>query len=163
MAKPTSNKAHTLDIFKVLGNLSKKDETFYKRLSTEEQKALQPLVVMRWMTGTSDPSQIYFLNEFVNPYVFSLTNHKELLVDLMTVCSSGRSQRYTWKGVSRKKGGKQPIATEIVKEYFGYSTAKAIDVLPLLEDNVILNYAEQLGAQPDELKKLKKELTDKNK
>lgn len=160
MPTPTT-KNHKLDIFEVLGHLSKNSPGFYVKLTEEEKKALQPLVVMRWMSGTSNASQVYLLNELVNPFVFSLTNHKKLLVDLLSICGPGKTQRYQWKKAGGKKAGKQSLAADVVKEYFKYSTSEAIDVLSLLDDNTIMSYAEQLGRQPDEIKKLKKELTDK--
>ena len=153
-----TEKKHKLNIFEVLGNISKKNPDYYNTLTEEEQKALMPLVVMRWLTGTNDARQIYFLNELVNPFVFSLANHKELLVDLMTTCCSGSSRRYNWKRVQSKKTTKSPTVVGVIRDHFGYSTIDAVDALPLLADSDIMEYAEHLGRQPDDIKKIKKEL-----
>lgn len=152
---------HKLNIFSVLGNLSKGDVGFYAKLTDDEKKSLQPLVVMRWLTGTSDARQIYFLNELVNPFVFSLTNHKELLVDLMAVSSSKQFKKYTWEKAAVRRGSKTPIAISVIQDYFNYSTKNAADALPILETASIIEYAEQLGKQPEVIKQLKKELKDR--
>ena len=76
---------HKLDIFRILNNINKKID-FYDTLTTEEQKSIQPLVLMKWLSGTSSMRQIAFLNEIVNPYIFTLSNHKKLLIWMLTIC-----------------------------------------------------------------------------
>lgn len=154
----SSQTKHKLDIFKVLGRISNKDREFYRNLSEEEQKALAPLVVMRWLSGTRSAQQIYFLNELVNPFVFSMAKHKELLVDLMTVCGLGRSQKYFWNKARSKRTSTTPTTVGVIRDFFGYSSIEAMEALPLLDDETILEYAEQLGRQPDDIKLIKKEL-----
>lgn len=154
----TSQKKHKLDIFRVLGRISNKDTEFYKSLTEEEQKALAPLVVMRWLSGTRSAQQIYFLNELVNPFVFSMAKHKELLVDLMTVCAPGRTQRYYWNKAKGKRTSSTPTVVDVIRDYYGYSTTEAMEALPLLTDEDVLWYADELGRQPDEVKLIKKEL-----
>jgi hypothetical protein len=154
----SSPKKYKLNIFDVLGKLSVGNAAFYDKLTDEEEKALQPLVVMRWLTGADDARQIYFLNELVNPLVFPLTNHKKLLVQLMSICTSGRSKRYKWTKVKPKKSSKSNNCVNVVRDYFGYSTRHAIDALPLLDDDAILQYADELGRQQDEIRAIKKEL-----
>lgn len=153
-----TQKKHKFDIFKVLGKISSKNSNFYGEFSEEEQKALQPLVVMRWLTGTRSGMQIYFLNELVNPFVFSMGKHKQLLVNLMTICAPGQPQKYYWNKAKSKKSSSTPMVVDVVREYFDYGTLEAIEALPLLTDENILWYAEELGRQPDELKTIKKEL-----
>lgn len=153
-----SDKKHKLDIFRVLSKISTKDREFYQSLTEEEQKAVMPLVIMRWMTGTKDARQIFFLNELVNPFVFSMAKHKELLIHLMSISSSGRSQRYHWNKANTKKSTGATKSVSVVCDYYGYSTREAIDALPLLSDEDVLQFAEELGRQPDDIKAIKKEL-----
>lgn len=153
----STQKKHKLDLFAILGKLSKNDASFYDDLSDEEQKALHPLVVMRWLTGSSDARQLIFINELVNPLVFPLANHKKLLVQLMSLCTSGQNKRYQW--IKQKpKTATLPQCVEVIKDYYGYSTKRAREALPLLDDDHILEYAEYLGRQPDDIKVIKKEL-----
>ena len=157
MAKP---KQYKLDLFKtVLPNLSRKNEKFYKSLSEEEAKDISPYILMRWMSGTNDARQVYFLNELVNPFVFNLNKqHKELLVDLITLCASGREQRYKFNKTISKKTSSTPKCVEVVKEIFSYNTIDALETLPLISNDDILSFAEQLGRQPPEITVIKKEL-----
>lgn len=152
---------HKLDIFHVLSKISTKDTTLYENLSEEEQKALHPLVVMRWMSGTKDIRQIVFLNELVNTVVFPLANHKKLLVDLLSISSSGRSQRYHWNKANSSKKHAYPVSVSVVAEYFRYSTKEASEALPNLTSDDVLDLAQSLGRQTDDIKAIKKESKDR--
>jgi len=157
-------KEYKLDLFKeVLPNISRKNEKYYKSLTEEQAKEITPLVLMRWLSGTNDARQVYFLNELVNPFVFNLGKHKELLVDLMTLCTSGKQQRYKFVKVKSKKTSKTPKTVGVIKQFFEYSTLDAIEVLPIISDDDILSFAEQLGRQPPEITAIKKELRTRRK
>lgn len=149
---------YKLDIFGLLNNINKKDVSYYSKLSEEEQKAFVPIVTMRWLSGTKNEKQIIFLNELVNPYVFSLHKHKQLLYNLMIVSASGIHQRYSWIKCKPKKTKTLPECERIVSEYFRYNIKQASDAIPLLSDDTILEIAEELGLQKEEVTKLKKEL-----
>jgi len=151
-------KQYKLDLFNFLSNVSRKNEKFYKTLSEEEIKEISPLITMRWLSGTNDARQIYFLNELVNPFVFTLSKHKELLVDLMTLCGSGHDQRYKFIKAKSKKTSKTPKVVEVIKNFFDYNTVDAMEVLPMISNDDILSFAEQLGRQPPEIAAIKKEL-----
>jgi hypothetical protein len=153
-----TQKNHKIDIFQVLNHISKKDKNFFKQLTDEEKKAFQPLIVMRWLTGTNDARQVYFINELVNPFVFSMYNHKELIYYLMTTCTRGKTQRYNWTKSSSKKSSATPSSVGVIKEYFNYSTLHAIEALPMLSNDDIMEYAEHLGRQKEDITKIKKEL-----
>ena len=161
MTKPAKKKAHKLDIFQTLTSISRKNQDYYFNLTEEEQKAFQPLVVERWLTGTRDARQVYFINELVNPFVFSLANHKSLLYKLMTVCTSGQSGRYYWNKALSKKSSSTPIAISCIKQYYDYNTLHAIEALPLLTNEQILDIAEDLGKQKEDITKLKRELKNR--
>jgi len=157
-------KEYKLDLFKeVLPNISRKNEKYYKSLTEEQTKEITPLVLMRWLSGTNDARQIFMLNELVNPFVFTLGKHKELLVDLMTISTSGKSCRYKFNKVKSKKNTTTPKTTEVVKQYFNYNTVDALEILPILSDDDILSFAEELGTQPTEITAIKKELKARRK
>lgn len=153
-----SQTKYKLNIFETLNKISKKDASYFNQLSVDEQNSLQPLVVMRWLTGTDNARQIFFLNELVNPFVFALTNHKELLVHLMTVCCSNRNGRYKWKKLVNTKTSKYPMCNKIIQQFFGYSSKDAKEAFLLLDDDTIISYAEQLGTQTIDIRAIKKEL-----
>lgn len=158
-----AQKKHKLDIFEVLNHVSKKDTTFLTRCDEEQQKAFQPLVVMRWLSGTKDARQIYFLNELVNPFVFNLQRHKQMLYNLMTTCTNGKSQRYYWNKTISKKSSGFPTTISVIREHYKYNTMQAIDVLPLLTDETIIDIADDLGRQKEDISKIKKELKKRSK
>lgn len=147
-----------LDIFKTLGQISVKNTSFYTDLSEEERKGFLPVVVTRWLSGTSSAKQIYFINELVNPFVFSLHKHPQLLYYLMTLCGPGKTQRYFWNKTASNKATTMPNAVSVVREQFGYNSRQALEAMPLLSNDDILEYAEDLGRQKDIITKLKKEL-----
>jgi hypothetical protein len=148
--------AYKLDIFDTLSKIdNKKTGNLYAKLSEDERKGFAPLIVMRWMTGTSDERQIMLLNEFVNPYVFPLAKHPELLMQLLQVSSSKMPRRYSWLGVKSKK--KKAEAWRVVSEYFDLSDREVALIKPFPSDEEVLSMADDLGWQPDEVKKLQAE------
>ncbi len=146
-----------LDIFGLLGSIDNpRSGDIYSSLSDEEKKGFAPLVVMRWMSGTSDERQIMLLNEFVNPYVFPLGKHPHLLMQSLQVASSKKSKRYGWLGV--KGGKKSTLANKVIAEYFDYSQREVNLLNPRPNTSDIMKMAEELGWQKDEITKLKKEM-----
>lgn len=152
--------AFKLDIFKLLGMIgSKNSGDIYKGLSDDEKKGFAPLVAMRWMSGTSDQRQIMALNTFANRFIFPLGKHPHLLMQLLQACSSKNGGRAQWLGI---KGGskKTQLRNEVIMEYFDYSTneLRALTVFPTNDE--IVQMAEELGWQKEEVAKLKKEMTE---
>ena len=152
--------SYKLDIFGLLGKLnSSKSGDIYAALSDEERKGFAPLVVERWMTGTSDEQQIVMINELVNPYVFSLGKHPHLLMQLLQVASSKKDgRRYYWLGV--KGGKKKNEAAKVVAEYLDMSMREVRLLNPFPDNAEILRMADELGWQKEEFKKLEKELKE---
>lgn len=151
---------HKLDVFDVLRHLDKKDTRYFEKLTEEQQKAFVPLIVMRWMSGTTNIRQIIFINELVNHLVFSLHRHKQLLYYMLTICGSGQIQRYFWNK-TKSKSSSMPKVYDVLKQYFDYNTNQVADVLPLLSNDDIIEYAEHLGRQPEEIKSIKNELKNR--
>ena len=148
--------AFKLDIFDLLGKLNNpKSGDIYSKLTEEEKKGFAPIVVMRWMSGTSDERQIMLLNEFVNPYVFALGKHPHLLMLLLQVASSKTNKRYYWLGIKSKQ--KNIESMKVVGEYFDMSDREVSTLNPFPPEAEVMQMAEELGWQKDELTKLKKE------
>lgn len=154
---------YKFDIFKILERISVKDKEFVNSLTEEDLKSLQPLVLMRWMSGTTDIRQIYFLNELANPMIFSLGRHKKLLLDILMISSSGKNKRYVWNKAKNNKKTSMPHTIEVIKKYFGYSTLQSKEALQLLKDEDIFAYAAYLGIQIPEIKAIQKELNERSK
>jgi len=151
-------KEHTLDIFKVLGELDRKNYNLWDKLTPEEQKGFSPLIAMRWMAGTTDQRQLVFLNEIVNMTVFNIGARKELLMKLLAVCSSGETKRYSWINFKVSGAKKSKRSVELISEHYGMSLKDAEDTFRLFSPEEIMFLGEAAGLQKDELKLLKKEV-----
>lgn len=147
---------HKLDIFQVLDKLNRKDREYFTSLSEDDQKQIQPFVLMRWLTGGKDVG-VVMVNEVINPYAFDLTKHKQLLWYLLTVCTEGKAARVRWiKGPSKKSTG-MTNSVKVVMEATGYSMSHAVDAAHVLHPADIIEMAEGLGWSSDEIAKVKKE------
>jgi hypothetical protein len=154
-------KKYDLDIFEVLTQLDIKNRKFYDKLNEEEQitfeKNFNPVTVMKWFTGTYNPNQIYYINEFVNSNLWSfIKDHKRLLFYLLTICAqNGKITKYYWN--AKKKSVKYSKTIECLQRYFHYSSKQARECIPLLTVNDVVEYAIELGMQSDEIKVIKSE------
>lgn len=153
-------KNYETNIFDVLSALDRKDLKFFDSLDEKQLKDISPYMLMKWLSGTNDLAQIYILNETINNYAFSLQKHKELLIDILSICTSDKTKRYKWN--KTKKSEKFESTLSVIKDYFGYSSKEAKDALNLLDDKAILAYSEMLGRQEEDLVKIKKELKQRS-
>ena len=147
-----------LDIFYLLGELDKKNYDLWNKLTEEQQKEFAPLVVMRWMAGTTDIHQLTLLNDLVNIAIFNLPEHKEFLLKLLTVCSSGKPKRYSWINYKISKKSKKKISIKLVADHYNLSISEAEDSIDLFSEDELLELAEINGFQREDIKNLKKEL-----
>lgn len=154
-------KAYALDIFQVLERINANDFGYFATLEEHEQKTLAPYVLMKWMYGSNKPKHLLRLNNRANQYIFSLGKHKQLLYMLLCAVSDGRAQRYSWAKSATVKKGSSSLSVKVVQDYYGYSSKQAAEALPLLTKDDILDMAQFLGRQSDELTKLKSELKTK--
>ena len=155
-------RTYKIDLFPLLRNISTKNIAYYDTLTEENLKEFSPFVIMRWLTGCNgadNARQICYLNEFVNPYAFVLNkDHKKLLYNLLTVCTSGRDCRYKFIKTNPKRQSEFPISVGIIQKMFDYSWRDANAAIVLMTDENIINMGEQLGLQKAEITNLKKEL-----
>lgn len=146
---------NAFDLFDGLSALGRKNRDWFDNLSDAGQKAAAPFVMMRWMTGTSDRAQIIRLNTCVNPYMFGGQADKASLFQLMAAAATGKAS-YAWVKGPGAKTKKQ--ALQVIKAYYDVSTREAsgykVDAESLVE------MAEELGWDKEEIVKLKKELDD---
>ena len=149
---------YKLDIFQVLTNINGNEFDYYATLDEQQQKAFVPVVTMKWMLGTANGKHIKRLNDRVNKYVFELAKHKELLYHLMCATTTGKNIRYKYiKTSSSTTSSSKPVSLGVIEEYYGYSSKHALDVLPLFNHDDIVEMAEYLGRQQDDLTKIKNE------
>lgn len=150
-----------LDIFAALGAVSRKDFGWYATLSDDHKRQLQPYVLQRWIAGSSSDLQVMLTNEFMNGYTFSLQQEKELLWKLACACGSGnRNVRYKWSKAGGQLTGTKPLATKLLAEVLCYSPTSAAECIDFYFYEQLLNMAWDIGWDPDDITKLKKELKD---
>ena len=148
---------YKVDIFDVLNRISCGEKDIWEKFSDEERKAISPLIVMRWLSGTSNQRQIVYLNTLVNHLIFVLAKHQDLLFKLMASCTDKRPARYQWIG-QKKAGPSKKLTIKAIQQYYGYSQREANSVAHLLVKDDIIQMSESLGWEKDEITKLKKEL-----
>ena len=153
----SSHKKRALDIFDLLKRIDSSDKDIYSTLTHEESKSFAPLVVMRWMSGTSDERQLRLLNGIVNTYVFNIPNHKSLLTKLMAISATGKTFRYKWMKLEAGKEKAKPLSLKVLCAVYGFSMKHANTAIVHFDVNDIIQMAKDLGYQDDELKKIQKE------
>ena len=144
------------DLFAGLAALGSKDFTWYDNLSPDGQKAAAPIVMARWMAGTSDKAEILRLNTAVNPYLVSGTADKSALFKSLAAAATGKNRRYPWlKGPGAKT---KRHSIEVIKQYYECSTREATTYK--IADEDLVEMAEALGWDKEDIAKLKKEFED---
>jgi hypothetical protein len=118
MAKQYKN-----DIFKVITELDKKNYDFFKTYTDEQYKELQPYTLLRWLSSVQGNDLLceeYILktNNLVNNYVFTLTEHKNLLLNLLCSCGSSKWVKHNW--IALPKNDKLSKEDKIVKDFYKY-------------------------------------------
>ena len=148
--------SYKLEIFDVLKEIDKKNVGFYDGLSDEHKKQFVPLLTMRWLSsGTKLQTQLQ--NSILNPMVFKPHRHPGLLYKLMVATSDGKSKRYTWiKKKSKDKSA--PTAIAAISTYYQCSKKDALRYKKQLSEDDILEMADELGYDKEQVKKLKTEL-----
>lgn len=145
----------TVNIFEVLKRIDHKREDYYDLMTETDQKQLHPLVMTRWMSGTSDPAVIQMLNLTNNKYNFILAAHKPLLMRMLLLSSSGSSRRYQW--LAKAKDTSQNRSLKVLVEYYKCSQRESEMYVKMHAMDELVQMAEYVGWQDDEIKALAKE------
>ena len=149
---------NNFDLFEVLSKLSARKLDVFDSLTDEAVKEFQPLIIQRWLSGSTNELQIIRLNEFVNKFIFSLPNEKELLLKLMGIACSGNVKKCNWIKIEKNKNN---LAVQVIKNRYNCSTREAKEHLNFLNKEDILEFAAELGMEKNDISKLQKEYTDK--
>lgn len=150
-----------MNIFTILGHLNNRDATFFTDGDEAERKGIAPIVLMRWMTGTSDALQVIQVNASINKYAFTLYKHPDLLMKMLASCGPNKFRKYGWL---KFEGGKHSIkqATfELFHKVYGYSISDYKDIEDLLTLSNITDLALDCGYQQDQINTLLKEWGEK--
>ena len=149
-----------LDVLGAFRQLNALDFDFWDKLTPEERKQASPFVFSMWMQNSSNDGQVLYLNEFVNPHLFTtLKNKEDIAFILLALSSRGHQNRYSWvkRPSNKEKGVKADGVKSILKEYFEESERNIGYYLERLTSEEFVRICEEMGIQDDEKKKLKKE------
>ncbi len=119
MAKQYKN-----DIFKVITELDKRNYNFFRNYDNDQYKELQPYTLLRWLSATQSyndlDAEYYILstNNLVNTYIFNLSEHKELLLNLLCASGSGKWVKHAWIPMKTNKVDKQD---KVLKDFYNLS------------------------------------------
>lgn len=147
----------SLDVFALIKAAQNKDFQFYDKLSDQQRKEFAPVVVQRWISGCDDPLQVMMVNEYVNPYVFALHKHPQLLYKLMAVASQ-KNNRCTYPKIVKNKDKSTPLAVDVIKRMLSVSTDEATSLVKTMKPQDIIDAGYDLGYDSSDIKKLTKEL-----
>ena len=157
---------HKLDLTKLLEALDRRDFSFYSKLTDEEKKGFTGIVALRYMSsvpdngsdlseyfiGTANEANLHFWNS-------EMTKHPELQYMLLAMCGLGTKQWHPWiKGPAKKK--KSKILT-ILKKYYPTANDEELEFfLSINSKDELLEIAQMLGYQDDEMKDIKKQIKE---
>ncbi len=159
MPKAKAPKKFKLDLFGIIKRIDSYDYFLYETLSDEEKKELSPFMLFWWFASTKDDNQLIRMNHLLNHLIFNLPDrHKELLVKLFVVASNKQDERYSFDKNRNKAATKASMSVAVIRDYYKYSEREAKDVQRLLSPGQILEMAESLGYEKEQITKLKKEL-----
>ncbi len=141
---------HRLDIFEVLKQINQKNFNYLETLDDETKKGFVPYVVYQWLQSSNDAKQIEMLNH-INPMVFTLGEHPDLLFRLFCISSTNKYQKYSW---IFKKFAKDDSNT-IISQFLGCSKRVADHYKDMYTIDNVKEMAERLGYTDKEIQKLK--------
>ena len=145
-----------LDIFKVLGEISKGNLSFIDLLSDEESKDFSPYVVLMWLYGAEDmrDQRVVLTNQLVNRILFRTKNDK-LIYKLMAIAQGFGHTRY--KFIKTGEQFELPFSRKVVMDYYDVNQSVAELYLNVLERTDIIRMMEELGYDQKDYKTLDKE------
>lgn len=142
-------------IFQILGAVES-GSSLFDDMSDEDLKGIHPYVLTRWLAGSNNAAMVLYINQVANVHNNGLHKHKRLLLRLLqTTRGSGIKAKWIAPPAKTKR---ETSAVKVIQESLGCSKREAATYLGSVSSQTIIEEAERLGWQKDELKKLKQEL-----
>lgn len=114
-------KNYSNDIFKVLTEIDKRNFDFFKNYDEKKFNELQPYTLLRWLSSVVTGNVEHYIlktNEIVNTKLFQLSEHKELLLNMLCACGSGSWTKHSWIPIKKEKSDKDET---ILKTFYKLS------------------------------------------
>lgn len=147
------------DIFAVIKEIEGLQHEFFDNLQDYQIKQIPPYIIMKWMSGVKDSTQLISLNDNINTIIFSMYKHPRLMYKLLMTSATRKDKRVTY--IKRPKKDKTSVCINLIKEYYDCSYSHAEDYLKILTPENIIDISESLGTDKETTSKLKKELNGK--
>ena len=116
-----ATKNYSNDIFKVLTEIDKRNFDFFKNYDEKKFNELQPYTLLRWLSSVSTGNSEHYIlktNEIVNTKLFQLSEHKELLLNMLCACGNGSWTKHSWIPIKKEKSDKDKT---ILKTFYKLS------------------------------------------
>ena len=115
-------KTYENNIFQVLTHIDKKDYNYFKNLSDEQLKDMQPYTLLKWLSHVStdvNKAEYYTLatNELVNVNYWKMSKYKDLQLQLLCACGCGSWTKHGWLKV-KTASKKDKKITELRKFFY---------------------------------------------
>ena len=141
------------DIFEQIKEIEK-DNTDYDGFSEEDKKAINPFMLLKWMSYTNDSKQILHLNGLSNPKVFALYQHKALLYKLLVASTEGK-HHYKWL---KREGKNGSLVLKMISNAHNCGLRDAKELLDLYSKEELLDLCSDMNYDKIEADKVKKEI-----
>lgn len=116
--------------------------TNLKSIRDEILLEIQPYVMMRWLYGSYDSSQILNLNNIVN--VMMSSNYRHPLLSFYLMSAITNDEKCKWiKPLKKINNNKKELL--LISEYYKCSLTQAKDYLKLLSDTDVEEIKSELG------------------
>jgi hypothetical protein len=151
-----------LELSRVLAALDAKDRNFYDSLNEEELKGFSPFLAIRYASSVEHhmPEVCEYVleaaNRRANPNFLDLKGHPKLQWLLLTTTGMGLGpMRHTWiKPLGGKKTSSDRAREFLSSEFPGLNRDELDILLTVNTHDEILEYAADLGYQPERIEKL---------
>lgn len=101
-----ATKTYSNDIFKVLTEIDKRNYNFFKSYDDKKMKELQPYTLLRWLSCVNTGNSEHYIlksNNLINTRIFNLSEHKELLLNMLCSCGIGSWTKHSWIPIKKEK------------------------------------------------------------
>lgn len=144
-------KSYKNNIFEVITHLDKNDYDYFKNLTEEQLKEIQPYVLLKWLSTLQEKNiskaEYYTLvtNELVNERFWVLSKFKELQLQLLCATGSGQWTKHAW--LSEKKKPKKDKKREFLRTFYSnLSDDEFVMKMDIITDEEIAEILHNMGA-----------------
>ena len=129
-------------IFDVLEMVQTKNPMAFHALAPDVRRSFHPVVLLKWLAGCKSEDQLIALNDIANTKAFHLGAHPDIMIDLLSVGTTGRRCRHNWV----KRPTERSARSDVLSQYFGPLT-----VPHEISDDEVERICREMGLQDKEI------------